>query len=429
MAPSFRNILLLMADEFRFDAAGFMGNIAASTPVLDRLAAGAAVFDNAYTPSPVCVPARPCLAAGKYPRRIGCQNFGEDLAPGALTFARWFAEHGYYTVACGKLHHRGSDQMQGWLHRFGGECATHWPAAFSGRSQIGRVKWRGAPDLREAGPGTSPLALHDDYTVKGAEDFLRMHFEGMYPIPRETPLLLLISLQQPHFPFQTDQAALEKYLDRAPFHWAEEPSGHPVMDAGRIGPEDGVTEDDVRRATAAYYALVEQTDQRIGRVIEAIARCGRNPEEWGVVFLSDHGDMLGQHGLWEKRKFYEASVRVPLFFRWPGIPPKRIRHNASLVDVFPTLCALAGLPAPAGLDGRNALEAPNSNEVFSQMGESHFLLKRDDWKYLDFGGEAPELLFDLANDPQERSNLAGRGDLEEKIAAFRASLAEFRARN
>ncbi len=194
-----RNILVLMADEFRYDTAGFMGNPLARTPCLDTLARGASVFENAYTPSPVCVPARPSLATGKYPLHIDCQHFGEDLAPGSLTFARWFSDHGYYTVACGKLHHRGPDQMQGWMHRFGGECAVNWPEPYASRSQIGRSAWTGASELKRAGVGTSPLALHDDYSIAGAESFLRMHFGGMYPIPVETPILLFVSLQQPHF--------------------------------------------------------------------------------------------------------------------------------------------------------------------------------------------------------------------------------------
>lgn len=429
MTPSVRNILVLMADEFRFDAAGFMGNRVACTPRLDALVPGSAVFENAYTPSPVCVPARPSLATGKYPLRTGCQHFGEDLAPSAPTFARWFADHGYYTVACGKLHHRGADQMQGWLHRFGSECAVNWPPAFSGRSQIGRCKWRGAREVLEAGPGISPLALHDEYAVQGAENFLRMHFSGMYAVPPQTPLLLLVSLQQPHFPFLTEGNLIEEYLSRVPVHWEEPAAGHPVLDAGRLGPAEGVSAGDVRRATAAYYAMVEKTDQRFGRVLDALAACGQNLDEWGVLFLSDHGEMLGQHGLWAKRKFYEASVRVPFLIRWPGVSPGQLRHNVSLVDVFPTLCELTGLPVPAGLDGRNALVPSEPDEVYSQMGEKHFMLKRGSRKYLDFGGEAPEVLFDLASDPDERTNLAGRTELAGEIASFRQALADFRRGN
>ncbi|HRJ74163.1 MAG TPA: sulfatase-like hydrolase/transferase, partial [Terrimicrobiaceae bacterium] len=297
------NVLFLMADEFRFDAAGFMGNAAARTPNLDRLSTGAHVSENAYTPSPVSIPARQCLATGRYPLHIGCERFGDDIAPGSPTFARWFTEHGYYTVACGKLHHRGPDQMQGWMHRIGSETAVRWPEAFSGRAQIGRRKWRGAEDLRNAGAGLSPLALHDEYSVQGACDFVQMHFGGMTAVPPETPLLLMLSLQQPHFPLLTEPGRLADFQDRVPVWWNQPAAGHPALDRGRLAEEQGITEAEARKATAAYYGMVEQTDLRIGRLLGALEQAGQNLDEWIVVFTSDHGDMLGEHGVWEKRSF------------------------------------------------------------------------------------------------------------------------------
>jgi choline-sulfatase len=420
-----RNILILMADEFRHDAPGFMGNHLASTPCLDALARGASVFKNAYTPSPVCVPARPSLATGKYPLHIDCQHFGEDLAPDSLTFARWFADHGYYTVACGKLHHRGPDQMQGWMHRFGGECAVNWPEPYASRSQIGRSAWTGAPELKRAGTGISPLSLHDDYSISGAEAFLQMHFGGMYPIAVETPVMLFVSLQQPHFPFLTEAASLSEYIDRVPVAWGSQPAHHPVLDAGRLGAPD-ITEDDVRRATAIYYSLVKKTDTRFARVLQALRDCGQNPDDWGILFLSDHGDMLGSHGLWEKRKFYEESVHVPLFVRWPGVGVARHSRNVNLVDVFPTLCDLAGLPTPDGLDGRS-LFASTEDTTFSQMGSTHFMVKRGALKLIDFASDGPQVLFDLANDPQEEKNVIDDPRHAPELVSLREALSAHRA--
>lgn len=414
-----RNILILMADEFRHDAAGFGGNRLARTPNLDRLAEGSIVCGNAHSPSPVCVPARQCMAMGKYPLHIGCENFGEDIAPGSPTFARWFAEHGYYTVACGKLHHRGPDQMQGWLQRIGSECAVNWPEAYKDREQIGRMKWRGAEDLRKAGPGLSPLSLHDDLTVEGAMQFLRMHFGGMYPISKEVPLLLLVSLQQPHFPFLADAEPYEYYFRQVPSPAHAELSGHPILDHGMLD-GDAVSADDIRRATAAYYAMVEKTDQRFGKILGAIEQCGQDLSQWGVVFASDHGEMLGEHGgLWGKRKFYDASVRVPLFLRWPGLPPSRTSRLCNLVDVFPTLCELSEVPTPEGLDGTSILAGSRDNHTYSQLGKTHFMVRKNQWKYMTFGQEAEEVLFDLGSDPDETRNLA-------KDPAHSRTLAELR---
>ena len=111
------NILFLMSDEHRFDVSGFTGNRVVRTPFLDRLAKDAVIFTNAYTPSPVCIPARQCIAAGQFPRTCGVENYGQDLPPNYQTFAKTLVQGGYKTAAAGKLHHFGIDQMQGWLYR------------------------------------------------------------------------------------------------------------------------------------------------------------------------------------------------------------------------------------------------------------------------------------------------------------------------
>jgi choline-sulfatase len=418
------NVLLLMADEFRHNAAGFAGNPVARTPHLDRLARDARVFSEAHTPAPVCVPARQCFATGRYAHQIGCERFHDDLAPGAATFARWFTEHGYYTVVCGKLHHRGPDQMQGWMHRIGAETAVRWPEHFGARSQIGRRKWQGAADLQNAGVGESPLGLHDDYAVAGMEAFLRM--QALYGAHADIPLFLMVSLQQPHFPLRTDAEKLAHYTPRVPVYWNQPPAGHPELDRGRLGPDEGITEDDVRRATAAYYGMVEATDTRIGRVLDALEAAGHQLDDWLILFTADHGEMLGEHGVWEKRKFYHGCVKVPLFLRGPGVPAGRSDTLANLVDVFPTLTALTGLPTPDGLPGRNLLATDRPALTFSQYNGDQFMVRQDHWKYLRFA-DAPEVLFDLANDPGETCNLAGDPSQAARLTSLRQRLDTFLA--
>lgn len=414
-----------MADEFRFDAAGFMGNSIARTPNLDRLAAGAVVFDNAYTPSPVCVPSRQCLATGRYPTRAGCVHFGDDIAPGSPTFARWFSEHGYYTVACGKLHHRGPDQMQGWIQRIGAETAVRWPAAYSERSQVGRRKWKGAADVLEAGVGISPLGLHDDLTIHGARDFLRMHFGGHYAMPSDVPLLLKVSLQQPHFPLRTEQDLFDYYYDKVPIYENQPASENPLMNIGRLDESEGVTPEHIRRATATYYGMIEQTDQRIGEVLRTLEECGQNIDDWIIVFTADHGEMLGEHGLWEKRKFYEASARIPMFIRGRGVTPARSDALVNLVDLYPTMAALAGLPAPSDIDGLDIFAPDRPDETFSQHTEDKFMLRAGTWKYilLDDGSE---VLFNLATDPNELINEMANPAHRETASHLRTQLALFR---
>jgi choline-sulfatase len=430
------NILILMADELRFDLPGFMGNPICRTPALDRLARDAVIFDNAYTPSPVCIPARQCLATGKYPLHTGCERFGQDLPPGSLTFARCFAEHGYLTVACGKLHHRGPDQMQGWLQRIGSECAVNWPEVPAGPApeQIGRLKWRGAVEILDAGAGESPLALHDRLTTDGACDFLSMHFKGMYrrAPAQPPPVLLLVRFQQPHFPFLTVPELLEYYLPRVHPRLHETPSTHPSLGRGALQCGAEVQPADIRRATAAYYGMVEQADRNFRRVLAALAGQGQNLDDWIIVFCVDHGEMLGEHALWEKRAFYEGSVRVPVFVRAPRrFGPGRRRQNVNLVDIFPTLCDLARIPWPESLDGRSLgplladRDARWQNETFSQFDSDEFMLKRGNLKYVTFGNDGPDVLFDLSSDPGETTNRIAESPYIHTAAELRDRLAHF----
>jgi len=430
------NILILMADEFRFDLPGFMGNPVCRTPHLDRLARDAVVFDNAYTPSPVCVPARQCLATGMYPLHIGCEYFGDDIAPGSPTFARSFSEAGYQTVACGKLHHRGPDQMQGWMQRVGAECAIDWPAtpANKGRGQIGRLKWRGAAEIELAGPGVSPTTIQDRYTVDGAIAWMDMYLGGMYVRDHEErpPTLMMVSLQQPHFPFLAQPDLMNYYRGRVHARTHEEAANHRVLGHGALPCNGIVSEEGVLNATAAYYALAEQTDSEFGRVLTALESHGQNLDDWIIVFTADHGEMLGEHALWGKRMFYEGSARVPLFIRAPDrFAPSKRRENVNLVDLHPTLGEMADVPVPDDLDGRSLVPLLDRsvirwrNETFAQYESDQFMLKRGNLKYLTFGEWGSDVLFDLASDPGETTNRLGELSYAAQSAEMKATLQEF----
>jgi choline-sulfatase len=203
--------------------------------------------------------------------------------------------------------------------------------------------------------------------------------------------------------------------------------GHGALPCGEL-----VSAEQVRNATAAYYALVEQADREFGRVIAGLESHGEDLDDWTIVFTSDHGEMLGEHALWEKRKFYEGSVRVPLFIRLPSrFGPGRRRENVNLVDLFPTLCDLAGIPAPEDIDGRSLLPLLRGeggdwdNRTFSQFEADHFMLKRGNLKYLTFGEWGPDVLFDLASDPGESSNRIAEAGYAAAAAELREELRVF----
>ncbi len=213
------NILFLMADQHRPDVTGYEGNTIIRTPTLDRLAETGVVFRNAYTPSPVCVPARQCMMAGQLPLTCGCQSFASDLAPGSMTFARRFSQYAYHTVCSGKLHHHGQDQMQGWTKRVApdADVARQYIegaieeefARYSPKPGTG--KWSNQREIEEARAVEGPFQKFDALAMDAALDYLDRHFaDPVYLRPQShRPLLFKLSLIQPHYPFFTDEQRFE----------------------------------------------------------------------------------------------------------------------------------------------------------------------------------------------------------------------------
>ncbi len=433
------NILFLMSDEHRFDTAGFAGNQVVRTPNLDNLAAGGIRFDNAYTPSPVCIPARQCLMSGQLPKTCGCEGW-IDLAPGYRTFASDFSRHAYNTVACGKLHHIGKDMLQGWTKRINpdadlaqehidgllaDEVRRYTPAPGTG-------KWSNQREVEEARPGDGPYQSFDRQTITGTLVFLEHYFrDHMYNRPQaHRPLLLKVSLKQPHYPFFCPEELFSYYLDRVPF-FHERPCDHPVLSQSQCCHPVDVSPALIRRATAAYYSMIETVDSHLGAILGQLAEVGQDLDDWIVVYTSDHGDMMGQHGIWEKTRFYEGSVRVPLLVRYPRRfqGGSTVTANVSLCDLYATLCDLAGLPIPEGLDSRSTVglmsgsEAGWDNEVVSQFERTHVMIKRNALKYQYYGSHGPEVLFDLARDPGETTDVSLQPGYAEMMRGFRARLA------
>jgi choline-sulfatase len=433
------NILFLMSDQHRADLAGFAGNDVVRTPVLDELARTGTVFANAYTPSPVCIPARQCMMAGQLPETCDCRRFGEDLPAGAMTFARRLAEYAYQTVCVGKLHHCGQDQMQGWTVRLAPDAHVT-PRFIDGRveeefqryrAEAGCGKWTNQKEIERAGVQDGRYQRFDRRAVQAALDHIEDYFlDPTYDRPGAQPLLLKVSLLQPHYPYFTDRETFDHYLRRVPV-FAEERCAHPKLGRTQCGPDVEATPRDIRRATAAYYGMVETIDSHYGAILEALAEAGEDLDEWIIVYTSDHGEMLGEHGIWEKTQFYEASARVPLIIRWPArFPGGRVVHeNVSLCDLFATLCDLADVPVPDGLDSRSLVPllegraAGWDDEAVSQIGHQ-VMIKQGALKYCWYGAAETEVLFDLARDPRERRNVAGDETYAEARARFRRRLGE-----
>ena len=447
------NILFLMSDQHRADIAGYQGDAIARTPTLDSLAESGVVFDNAYTPAPICIPARQSMAAGQLPRTCGCEVFGEDLEPGHMTFARRLSQYGYATVAAGKLHHNGTDQMQGWTRRIGDSMSVRHdfiegrdPDAMRGLPLPTEHKWDHIKEVKRAGIGEGPINGADAYTLAGALRFVESFFTAPW-YDRATPtrpLMLMLSFVRPHVPFLTSHDKFSYYLNRVQPYDSESAFEHPFLGMGAVKPGVDVSEREIRRATAAYYGMVEGIDEDYGAIMAALERAGQNLDDWIIIYTSDHGEMLGERAVWEKTKFFEGSVKVPLIIRLPGRANagRRVQENVNLCDLFATICALVDVPTPHGLDSRSLVPLLHGdgdgwdNESVSHYGgthlghEAHFdryenlMIKRDQLKYQYYGRDMPEALFDLASDPGETVNVAGHGDYAAAMARFRRRRAQ-----
>lgn len=417
------NILFLMSDEHRADITGYEGDPVVRTPTLDRLAQSGVVFRNAYTPSPICIPGRQAMMSGQFPRTCGCELFAHDLPAGHMTFSRRFSQFAYHTVAAGKLHHTGPDQMQGWNQRIGSAMQIS-PHFVAGRDEdsfarytndMQSVKWSDTKEVLRAGVGHSPHIVQDEYVFKGALDFIQQYFTDPYYDRQqpERPLLLKVSLNQPHYPYFTDEEKFTYYLNRVEPFLDEPVFDHPFLSQRQVQPGVDASPRELRRAVAGYYGMIETIDGMYGALLDALTHVGQDLDDWIIIYTSDHGEMLGEHGIWEKQKFFEASARVPLIIRWPNsiAAGRVVEENVNLCDLFASLCELCDIPAPRGLDSRSLVPLLRgngsawNNESVSQFRARNLMIKWDALKYQYYGEDMPEVLFDLEHDPSERENL------------------------
>ncbi|MBT4496268.1 MAG: sulfatase-like hydrolase/transferase [Gemmatimonadetes bacterium] len=435
------NILFLMSDEHRADVAGFAGDDIVRTPVLDELARTGVVFRNAYTPSPICVPGRQCMMSGQLPKTCSCEGW-IDLPPGYQTFARHFSRYAYSTVACGKLHHLDFDQMQGWTQRPAGDVHLSTPhiedrieEEFSRYERpFGDFKWSDTKEIQRAGVGRSHILEQDQTWTDAALRSIDWHF-NCAQYDREDPnrpLLLKVSLLAPHYPYQIDADKFGYYLNRVHPYLNQEISSHPFLSRRQVRPGIDVNERELRRATAVYYGMVESIDTHYGRVLQQLKYVGQNLDDWIIVYTSDHGEMLGEHGIWEKQKFYEGSARVPLVIRWPNgfAGGREIDANVNLCDLFATFCDMAELPIPEGLDSRSLTPLLNgdssgwNDESVSQFGPHNLMIKQGALKYQYYGPDMPEALFDLDKNPEETVDFIDAPEYADTLTRFRRRLSE-----
>ncbi len=446
------NVLWICTDQQRYDTLGCTSNRFVRTPHLDRLAEQGVLFERAYTQSPVCTPSRAAFLTGRYPRTTRARQNGQDIPTDEVLVTRLMADAGYVCGLAGKLHLSACHPATGaaterrindgyaefhWSHH----ARPDWPANEYGqwlREQGARFETRPFEGSRWVHAGM-PAALHQTtWCAQKAITFIEAHAEAgaARASAARRPWLFSVNFFDPHHPFDPPEDYLRRYLDRLddvplPSYRPGELEHKPVfqrIDAqGAYGGRSGfawaeMSERDHRLVRAAYWAMVDLIDEQVGRILAALERTGQRQRTL-VLFMTDHGEMLGDHGFYLKGPhFYEPAVHVPLIVAAPGLgvlQGQRSTALVELVDLAPTLLDAAGLERWPGMQGRSlwplltgrASLDQHRDDVYCEYynGFSHrdayaTMVRTKRYKLVAYHGSEPGELYDLEADPDETFN-------------------------
>lgn len=417
MAQQHTNVLFIMADEHQAAALSALGHPVAKTPNLDRLVARGALFENAYTPSPICVPARAAVATGRYVHKTRYWDNAHAYDGRVAGWGHVLQSGGVPVTSIGKLHYRSEADPTGFddqilpLHIAGG---------------IGQV-WGSVrnplPTTLKAtgmlGPIGAGMAKHNSYDIRVADaaaDWIGADAR------KKDPWCAFVSFVAPHFPLTVPEEYLSRYpkaqmpmpavrtgSDYQPHPWVTRMNDIEDSDA-ELG-----TDENRQAAIAAYYALCEFVDAQIGKVLEALETSGQ-VQNTLVIYTSDHGETLGMRGRWGKSVLYREATQVPLILAGPDVAKgARVQTPVSLLDIAPTITGTFDLPSDPEWPGKSLVKIaarPDDPDriVFSEYHAANsasggFMVVNARWKYHAYVGYAPEL-FDLEADPLETRNLA-----------------------
>ena len=423
MSGKHPNILLIMVDQLAPHFLAAHGHPLVKTPTIDRLAAEGVVFDAAYCNAPLCAPARYVMMSGRLPSKIGAWDNAAEFPAEVPTFAHYLSALGYRTTLAGKMHFCGPDQLHGFEERL---TTDVYPADFTWTPDwdepARRLDWFHTMEVvRKAGTCLRSTYLDfDDEVTYAAKRYLFDLARG----GEARPFCLVASYIHPHDPYINRPEYWDLYRDDEidlPVVAAGEVEDDPHsrrLRAAMAMDDPPPSEAEVRGARHGYYASVSYLDARIGELLATLAETGF-ADDTLVIFTSDHGDMLGERGLWFKMSWFEQSARVPLVAHWPAaFPARRVANAVSLVDILPSLVDLAsegaGFDYPTPLEGRSLVphlsgSGGHDEAIGEYYGEGTevplFMIRRERFKYVSAQGDPPQL-YDLGQDPRELTNLA-----------------------
>ena len=439
------NVLILHSDEhsFRFLSARSKerGGEDVDTPTMDGLVEQGVNFDAACCQYPLCTPSRIAMLTGRHAHRCGAWSNGSILRPELPSIGSQFQANGYKTATAGKFHLGGSLQHAGFSARpygdFGGPCGHQDDPFHSDGGMRSRTIDAGISDVPEA-------FLQENMIVRESVALLREH-KAANP---EQPWLVYNSFSRPHFPLTCPRRFYERYYpdrvtDPRVGHTGDT-ADHPMtLGAIKGFRTDEITEEEVVKGRSAYFGSVSFLDEILGDYLAILNRDGLL-DNTVIIYTSDHGDMVGEHGLWWKNTWHEGSMHVPLIVSLPehrsgGLASSEVTQAVSLADLFPTLCGLTDTPKPDGLDGVDLSDAirGDSCAALDQRvgaiteslnprwgeGTEFRMIRSENYKYVAFR-DCEDIAIDMQADPDEQHNLVGKatGDVAAELEKMRSEV-------
>ncbi len=434
LASDRANVVILISDDQMLHALGCAGNQAIKTPHLDRLAGDGVLFTRCFSPNPICTPSRACILTGQDSWTNGCVFFGEPIRESSPLWPRLLAQAGYDTFFAGKWHNDGQPSTRGFT------CGAEiFVGGMFDHGQIPVIQYGQPKKARKPAQKYS-----SELFVDAAIRFLDRRDAGR-------PFAVYVAFTVPHDPwtppgeyatmYAPDEMPVPaNFMPRPPFQM--HPSFPTLRDQRQLPfPR---TKADVRRALSQYYGMITHMDVQIGRLLEVLDQQGL-AEDTLVIFVSDQGYSLGSHGFVGKQTMYEEGLITPLILRYPRLRrgPPTCDALVSLVDLFPTICEAAGVDVPETVEGQSLLGLYQGkveklrDQVFASFHSptKHFMstrcIRTERHKLVQHLLTGEVELFDLATDPLELKNLAGRSDhaklqeqLTEKLMAWRNQVPE-----
>ncbi len=413
------NFLFVMSDEHLREAAGCYGSKIVQTPNLDRLVKNGTRFTQAYTPSPICVPARASLATGQYVHQCRYWSNAQAYDGRLPSWGHRLIENGNRCVSIGKLHYQSSENDNGFDEEHYPLHVRDGQGWVRGLLRKNPPAWGKASEFADQiGPGECEYTQFDCDVCDKACHWLR-HEANKH---KNKPWALFVSFVSPHYPLIVPK----KYYDLYPedqmilprLASEDELPQHPVVQGVRsfMNYDDYFDDDKRRKARAAYFGLCSFLDDNIGKVLTTLEDSGQ-AKNTTVLYTSDHGELLGNHGMWTKSAMYEEAAAIPMIISGPDIPTGKVCNTASsLVDCYPTIIENAGLALSKRenqLPGVSLFRiAKGEKPDRTLLSEYHdggsitgkFMIRHEHWKYIHYPGYPPQL-FDLKNDPWEANDL------------------------